>query len=161
VTGSHKDNAWLFKELPVFAHNESLFIVNDSYDRMIDCRFGMRAVTAEPHFDGERNTIALVQGLRRWILASPDNCPYMYLASYQEASARHSTMDLSHIDHEEYPEFKYARGLEVILKAGDVLYNPTYWLHYVISLNVNYQCTSFSGKSQHDEYQKYISACGF
>ena len=33
-----------------------------------------------------------------------------------------------------------ALGIETILKAGEVLYIPSHWFHYIIGLQKNIQC---------------------
>jgi len=48
---------------------------------------------------------------------------------------------------------------EVILEAGDLLYIPSGWVHYVMSLNINWQCNARSGKSQGQVGE--LSRCGF
>ena len=40
-----------------------------------------------------------------------------------------------------------------------MLYVPTSWFHYIVSLNLNYQCNTRSGASSN--YKKDIKACGF
>jgi ribosomal protein L16 Arg81 hydroxylase len=48
-----------------------------------------------------------------------------------------------------------ARALETVLKEGEILYVPSYWMHYIISLHgedqedpaINYQCNTRSGTS--------------
>jgi hypothetical protein len=62
---SESRNQLLFKELPFFAPQKSLFIVDPAGQRGIHCRFGMRSVIAEAHFDGGRNSIVLFGGMRR------------------------------------------------------------------------------------------------
>ena len=51
------------------------------------------------------------------------------------------------------------RANEVVLQAGDLLYLPTYWFHYMVSLNTNYQCQASSGTSF--EHEEHIIDCGF
>jgi hypothetical protein len=43
-----------------------------------------------------------------------------------------------------------ATSTEVVLEAGDVLYLPSYWFHFIISLNVNMQCNTRSGRNDKD-----------
>ena len=50
-------------------------------------------------------------------------------------------------------------GNEVIMQPGDMMYLPTYWIHYIISLNVNFQCNTRSGRTSH--FDKDIHDCGF
>jgi len=60
---------------------------------------------------------------------------------------------------EKYPNFVKVRGNEVILQPGDFLYVPTYWIHYIVSLNVNFQCNTRSGRTAH--FDEDIRQCGF
>jgi len=45
------------------------------------------------------------------------------------------------------------------LTPGDYLFVPTYWIHYIVSLNVNFQCNTRSGV--YSGYNKPIRDCGF
>ena len=38
-----------------------------------------------------------------------------------------------------------ALGIETILKAGEVLYIPSHWFHYIIGLQKNIQCNVRNG----------------
>lgn len=69
---SDMGNEWLFDELPFFQPKKSLLLVEPREQRGIHCRFGMRSVIAEAHFDGSRNTIAMLGGMRRWIITHPN-----------------------------------------------------------------------------------------
>jgi len=150
---------FLFDELTFFQPKENLYMVDPAAQRGIHCRFGMTGVIAENHFDMSRNAIALFGGERRYILAHPNQCDYMTLLPKQHPSARHSAVDWSDPDLEKYPEFGHALANEIVLQAGDVLYLPTNWFHYIISLNLNFQCNTRSGIS--DEYWPPIHKCGF
>ena len=156
---SDMGNPWLFNELPFFKPKKSLFIVRPQDQRGIHCRFGMKSIIAEAHFDGSRNMVAMLGGLRRWILTAPDQCKDMYMLPMQHPSGRHSEIDWSNFSISEYPNFQRVKGLEVILQPGDVLYVPTFWIHYIVSLNVNYQCNTRSGAT--NEYRKALKECGF
>ena len=156
---SDSGNSWLFDELPFFKPKESIFIVKPSEQRGIHCRFGMRSIIAEAHFDGSRNAVVMLGGLRRWILAHPDQCINMHMLPRDHPSGRHSEIDWSKPDPAKFPNWNKIRGNEVILQPGDYLYVPTYWIHYIVSLNVNFQCNTRSGK--HDSYDKLIRKCGF
>jgi ribosomal protein L16 Arg81 hydroxylase len=125
----------------------------------IHCRFGMKGVIAENHFDGSRNSIALLGGERRYILSHPDQCENLCLLPRGHPSARHSAVDWSDPDWEQFPKFADAQVNEVVLQAGDVMYLPTHWFHYIISLELNYQCNTRSGITDH--YLSAIEQCGF
>lgn len=134
-------------------------MVEPEEQKGIHCRFGMKGVIAENHFDGSRNAIVVLGGERRYILAHPDQCPYLSLLPKGHPSARHSAVDWSNPDLDAYPEFSLAKGNEVVLQAGDVLYLPTNWFHYIISLSLNFQCNTRSGIGL--EYMEPIHHCGF
>lgn len=103
--------------------------------------------------------IALLGGERRYILAHPKECPRLALYPKGHPSGRHSAVDWSDPDLETFPEFATAKANEIVLQAGDVMYLPTYWFHYIISLELNYQCNTRSGIS--GEYRDHIHQCGF
>ena len=67
----------LYEELPFFKPKESLFIVNPRA-KGIHCRFGMRSIIAEAHFDGSRIGV-VIGGMRRWILTHPNQCENMHM----------------------------------------------------------------------------------
>jgi len=152
---------YLFDELSFFQprNDNDLYMVNPKKQKGIHCRFGMKGVIAENHFDGSRNMIALMGGERRYILAHPEQCENLSLFPRGHPSARHSAVDWSDPDWDQFPQFRDAEVNEVILQAGDVLYLPTFWFHYIISLDVNYQCNTRSGVTK--DYQEHISECGF
>ena len=148
---------FLFDELPFYRPVPSLFIVDPKGQRGIHCRFGMKNVIAEAHYDGSRNMAASLGGMRRWILAHPNQCKSLYLLPQGHPSARHSMVDWSKPAYDEYPNFATARVNEVVMKPGSVLYLPTDWFHYIESLNINFQCNTRSGIS-HD-YDRDIQLC--
>ena len=61
-------NSWLFKELTWFQPVKQLFIVEPRYQQGIHCRFGMRSIIAEAHFDRSRNAISMMRG---WPTSAP------------------------------------------------------------------------------------------
>ena len=76
-------NTFLYEELPFFKvkqqqqqqqQESSLFMVDPLGERGINCRFGMKGVFAEAHFDPTRNWIVLLSGQRRYLLAHPREC---------------------------------------------------------------------------------------
>ena len=93
------------------------------------------------------------------MLSHPSNCGEMGLYPKGHPSARHSAVDWSNPDLEKYLKFKDLMVHEIVLQAGDVLYLPTNYFHYIISLDLNYQCNTRSGST--DETKEYIQNCGF
>jgi Cupin-like domain len=184
--GLPKFNTYLYDELPMFqpVFDESngggggdaksnpdqtdyqqrpLFMVDSTQQRGINCRFGMRGVIAEAHFDPTRNWILILSGQRRYILAHPSQCPNLELYPKGHPSGRHSSINWSTIARDQYRNytgpFAQAMVQEVVLQGGDALYLPTSWFHFIVSLNINYQCNARSGETL--EHREDIKRCGF
>jgi hypothetical protein len=141
-TGSSE---YLFDELPFFQPKPSLYMVEPSEQKGIHCRFGMSGVIAENHFDASRNAITVLSGSRRYILTHPNQCDKLALYPKGHPSARHSAVDWTNPDLTTYPQFANAMSNEVVLTAGQVLYLPTDWFHFIVSLELNFQCNTRSG----------------
>jgi len=160
---SDAGNPWVAEELAFFDPKPSLFIKEPSEIRGIHCRFGMRSVTAETHFDGSRNFAVQLGGMRRWLLFHPKECDNLYLLPPTHPSGRHTSIDLSAPTSEnvaKFPKFSQLMTSEVIMQPGDALFIPTHWFHHIISLNLNYQCNCRSG----NDYMPWIEdirKCGF
>jgi Cupin-like domain len=143
---------YLYDELPFFQpttnNNNSLYVVDGTEQKGIHCRFGMPGVIAENHYDHSRNTIVVLKGSRRYILAHPNQCENLLLYPKGHPSARHSSIDWSNVTQDvfdQHANFATAQVNEVVLQAGQALYLPTDWFHYIISLELNYQCNTRSG----------------
>ena len=87
----HGSTEALFDEMPYFQPrmNSSLYIKNPRATGGMHCRFGMKGVVAENHYDQGRNSIVLLGGRRRYILSHPDQCNNMVLFPMGHPSARH------------------------------------------------------------------------
>jgi ribosomal protein L16 Arg81 hydroxylase len=57
------------------------------------------------------------------------------------------------------PLMAKAKGTQVILREGEVLYIPSYWFHYIVSLDGSIQCNTRSGSSNRGRPD--IKECGF
>jgi hypothetical protein len=156
---SYPEAPFVVDDIPIFAPKPSLFIKEPKHQRGIHCRFGMKGVIAESHFDSSRNSIAVLYGLRRWIIQHPRECENIYLLPVSHPSGRHSEVDWSKPDLQAYPAFKNARASEMILAPGDVLYLPAWWLHYIVNLNINAQCNTRSGNNEIGLAE--LEKCGF
>lgn len=156
-----QNNPVLFHELPMFIPEQAnFFLVEPTKGHGINCRFGMKGAIAEAHFDPTRNFILVLGGQRRYILTHPDQCENLELYPLKHPSGRHSRVDWSvppPLDTER--PFGRARAQEVVLQAGDALYLPTSWFHFIVSLNRNYQCNARSGTTY--EHADVIADCGF
>ncbi|CAB9524501.1 Hypoxia-inducible factor 1-alpha inhibitor [Seminavis robusta] len=161
-----EETAYLYEELPFFdpSLGETFTMLSPKEHRGINCRFGMKGIAAESHFDGHNNFIVVMGGMRRYILAHPDQCNNMELHPKGKPNSRHSKVDWTRIHLEakassEKRPITRVQANEIILKAGDMLYLPTYWFHYIVSLDTSYQCNSRSGISTENKH--HIVDCGF
>ena len=132
----------------------------EAYSSGIICRFGMPGIIYESHFDRNGNTLAMLTGSRRFILSPPSQCKNQALFPYGHPSARHSQVDWSNPDLEQFPQFAKSMSTEFVLQAGQTLYLPSNWFHFIVSLDMNAQCNSWSSNSVH-EHLKHIEECGF
>lgn len=161
LNGVHESvNGFLFDELPIFSPvTKSFFMPEPEGARGINCRFGSKGIIAETHYDFSRNFIIILGGQKRYILAHPNQCKNLELYQPGHPSARHSRVDWSNPDEWHTGRFPQARVNEVVLQAGDALYLPTSWFHFIVSLSLNYQCNARSGKTL--ENYDAIQECGF
>lgn len=168
LNGMYENHAYLYEEMPFFdpQYGKTFTVVEPELHRGINCRFGMAGVMAEAHFDAHNNFITLLGGQRRYILAHPNQCTNMELYPQGHPSGRHSSINWSTAvkelrDSDSTRPFTKAQVNEVVLQAGDLMYLPPYWFHFIVSLNLNYQCNSRSGEGESSEYALDIDECGF
>ncbi len=65
---SFRDGVVPTQDLPCFTPGtENFFVTDIRKNKGIQCRFGMRGVIAEAHYDGGRNMVALLRGEKRYI----------------------------------------------------------------------------------------------
>mmetsp|Transcript_11984 Transcript_11984/g.34643 ORF Transcript_11984/g.34643 Transcript_11984/m.34643 type:complete len:469 (-) Transcript_11984:65-1471(-) len=151
---------FVYDELPMFVPEKpGFFMVDPKDERGVNCRFGMKGIIAETHYDFSRNFVFILKGQKRYVLAHPNQCKNMMLHPSGHPSARHSSIDWSNPDEWQTGNFPNGMVNEVVLQAGDALYLPTAWFHFIVSLNLNYQCNARSGITY--ENQEAITECGF
>ncbi|KAL7539353.1 hypothetical protein ACHAXR_009206 [Thalassiosira sp. AJA248-18] len=155
---------FIFDELPFFdprkKEDSDLYFVDPAAQRGVNCRFGMRGIVAENHFDLSRNMLAVLEGQRRIVVGHPSQCKKMALYPREHPSGRHSSFDWSYTSEwDVHPAFKEALVSEVVIDAGDVLYLPTSWFHYIVNLSKNIQCNIRSGIGY--ENLHFTKECGF
>ena len=154
---------WCFisRDLPSFSSaSENFFVFHVHEQKGIQCRFGERGVVAATHFDGGRNMVAMLKGAKRYILSPPNQCSKLGIFTQKRSPIyRHSLLNFGHIDYlrnetvngmskEERAWLKRAatsHALETVLKQGEVLYIPSHWFHYIVSLQKSAQCNVRSG----------------
>jgi len=98
--------------------------------------FGCDRNVTPTHFDQFENLLLCVCGTKRLWLYPPSDAPYLYPPPGKEPSRSAAPPfklyhDLSPDLQASYPALVHARPLEVILRAGDLLYLPSCWWHCV------------------------------
>jgi Cupin-like domain len=163
TTGDSWDRAGktpVSKEVKMFRTREGglepeLFMKSDHDVRGIHVRIGHRGVVAESHWDGHLNYVFIMRGAKRYILSPPESCRYMEVMD-EGASRRHAAMDFSdpnlltcvgNANARRAAQLNRAEAVEAVVKAGDALFIPSYWLHYIISLERSVQGNVRSGIS--------------
>jgi hypothetical protein len=162
---SKEEKGFIETDLPSFSSNENNFFVFD-FDRNkgIQCRFGMRGVIAESHYDGGRNMVVMVRGNKRYIINPPSECKSLgIIRERQHPSFRHSLIDWSDVRQSREHGFDGVKAIDTIVRQGEVLYIPSYWFHYIISLQFSAQCNSRSGSPDGgpgSQAEKFLEECG-
>eukprot|EP00039_Didymoeca_costata_P001135 m.50059 g.50059 ORF g.50059 m.50059 type:complete len:643 (-) comp10645_c0_seq1:233-2161(-) len=151
VDTSRGHNSWIEQDIPIFSKKENFFVPHTDGHEGVHCRLGTRGVISEPHFDGGRNFITMIQGAKRYILLPPEECLNMYMYREPHPEARHAKFDWSEFNISDWPDMKKAKAIEVIIRAGEVLYLPSYWNHYIASTGKSLQCNVRSGLANRGE----------
>ena len=162
-----EDWTFISRDLPSFSATESNFIMfHPKEQKGIQCRFGERGVVAATHYDTGRNFVGMITGAKRYILSPPNACGKLGIVTEKSSSlARHSALNFGHLKYLNDPELSKgmseeerewleraatAPAVETVLKAGEALYIPSYWFHYIISVQKSAQCNVRSGAETED-----------
>ena len=120
----------------------------------------MRGIIAETHFDSGKNMVAMIKGSKRYILTPPYTCPKLgIITDKSHPSYRHSLIDWSDVGQAITNDFKSVDAIDTIVREGEVLYIPSYWFHYIISLRYSIQCNSRSGSPLNGQGLTEINQC--
>ena len=120
----------------------------------------MRGVIAESHYDTGKNMIAMLKGNKRYILNPPESCKMLgILSESRHPSYRHSIIDFSNIEECKKKKIDQVRAVDTILREGEVLYVPSFWFHYIISLQYSIQCNARSGAPVGEQGKDFIEKC--
>jgi hypothetical protein len=120
----------------------------------------MRGIIAESHYDAGRNMVAMIKGAKRYILSPPKACKDLgIITDKQHPSYRHSVIDWSDVEQARSRGFDQVDAIETIVRQGEVLYIPSYWFHYIVSLQRSIQCNSRSGSPESGIGKDEIDQC--
>jgi hypothetical protein len=104
--------------------------------------------------------VAMLKGQKRYILAPPQACKSLGIITDKDhPSYRHSVIDWSDPVQAKDRGFAGVPAIDTIVREGEILYIPSYWFHYIISLEYSIQCNSRAGSPPHGEGQGEIEEC--
>lgn len=93
------------------------------------------------HFDRANNFVVQVYGRKKWVIFPRTEQHLLYVPSNLRLS-HFSPIDLKAPDLAKYPAFAKASPIEFVLNAGETLFIPRGWVHYVenveFSISLNY-----------------------
>jgi hypothetical protein len=87
------------------------------------------------HHDLAPNMFAQIFGEKRFLLYSPDQAASLYPKTGEEFHV--SAVDPRQPDLHAYPRFSEATPAVVTVRAGEVLFLPSFWWHHVTSLSLS------------------------
>jgi Cupin-like domain len=151
------NQSFISRDLPSLSSpHATAFNFRPDQQRGIQCRFGERGVSAATHYDGGRNSVAMIYGAKRYLLFPPSECNLLGIVTDRNSPLyRHTVLNWSHYkylhaaawqEHMSPSERDWleragrALAIETVLKAGEVLYIPSHWFHSVMSLQRSAQC---------------------
>ena len=139
----------------------NFFVTDPNANKGIQCRFGMRGVIAEAHYDSGRNMVAMLKGAKRYVLTPPSACKELdIIPDRDHPSFRHSRLDWSNLQDARRAFAKPgALGIDTVVREGEILYIPSFWIHYICSLKYSIQCNTRSGTPPQGQGEDHIKDC--
>jgi tRNA wybutosine-synthesizing protein 5 len=100
------------------------------------------------HYDLSENILVQILGEKRVLLWDPTQYSMLYLNPVGTLHDRQSRLDVNRPDQTSFPKFMNAKALEYILRPGEMLYIPGFWMHYVHTINFSVSVTYWWGSPQ-------------
>jgi hypothetical protein len=97
--------------------------------------FGPKGSVTPLHYDTRDNLMCQYIGTKRLMLYPPSQIPWLYTRGY--APAWSGIADPRRPDLRKFPLFARASAVEVTLRAGEVLYLPKKWAHFVVNVETS------------------------
>ncbi|MEO8178029.1 MAG: cupin-like domain-containing protein [Deltaproteobacteria bacterium] len=99
---------------------------------------GSAGAVSPIHRDLAHNLAVHVFGSKRWRIFSPDQAELLYptLGPEDGPSAQTCRMDVEAPDLQQFPRYAQARPIDLVVKAGEILYVPSGWFHHVNALDL-------------------------
>lgn len=120
----------IFKKIPALCQDFDYPAIVDRYVKAYPFMFfGGATSFVDAHFDLDLSHVYLTQfhGKKRVILFGPEYSTHLYRHPLTVAS----NVDLGRPDFERYPVLSQAKGYECVIDAGDTLFIPSGYWHYI------------------------------
>ena len=150
TTSGGKQRSFIIRDLPLFTTDQNNFFItnNEKNKGIIQCQFGMKSAITELYYDTKSNMLAVIKGAKRYILFPPGICRRMGIMNNpQHPFPRHSMVDFRNPRQAKSYGSDTIIAIDTIVRAGEMLYIPTNWSHYIVSLNYSIQCNTQSKMS--------------
>ena len=125
----------LFNKFPLLKkHIEYKNIKKNSIIYSLLSWIGPKSTITGFHADWAENINVQIKGSKVFYLVSPKYNKNMYPSPTFERFSTASLVDMKNLDQKKFPLFKESEIIKVVLNAGDAIYLPRGWWHYVESL---------------------------
>ena len=108
------------------------------------------------HYDSRDNLVCQYIGRKHFVLYPPSDIPFLY--TYGVAPSWSRVENPRRADLAKFPLFAKAKPVEVTVQAGEILYLPARWSHFVVNLDVSMMVNFWPGYTLGLAGQKAISA---
>jgi [protein]-arginine 3-hydroxylase / protease len=127
----------LFDQVPQLRKDIAVpdFCAIGSTETVIKSWIGPANTISTMHTDDKHNLLCQILGEKLVILAAPAESENLY--AYEGLLNNTSQVDPENLNFDEFPRSKSVKFLKVTLKAGEMLYIPKMWFHYVRSLSTS------------------------
>ena len=124
----------LFDQIPLLRKDIAIpdYCAISSRDPVIKSWIGPKNTISTMHTDDKHNLLCQVMGEKLIIIASPQDVQNLY--PYDGLLSNTSQVDPENLNFNEFPLTRNVKFSKLILKAGEILYIPKLWFHYVRSL---------------------------
>jgi oxalate decarboxylase/phosphoglucose isomerase-like protein (cupin superfamily) len=141
VESKNIENGWSLAS-PIENFDDKLSADYTTFSYCSDGRFlrtrlfvGAKGLVTSLHQDLYENLYTMVKGEKKIILYPPNQSSLLYRYPYISKFPNGAKVDPEKPDYKRFPRFEKANAWVVDLKAGETLYIPSYWWHYLRNLD--------------------------